>query len=146
MGKGLAKELDYGFFDLDEQIVTSVRKSIPKIFSEDGEGRFREIERDELRKIIDDRVVIATGGGAPCFHENMAWMNQNGFTIFLNQPLEIITERLEKQRGRPLIKGDVGNKIQELYDVRISYYAQAGMESDRTEPCEIADELRNLFS
>lgn len=146
MGKELAKELAYTFIDLDDRIVSSAGKSIAEIFTQDGEERFREIERDELRKIVGERCVIATGGGAPCFHRNMDWMQANGFTVYLNPMLEIIAERVADDTNRPLISGDPLETLQNLLEKRKSFYQQAGMESDHVEPCELLVELRNFFT
>ncbi len=146
MGKELAKELAYTFIDLDDRIVFSAGKSIPEIFTQDGEERFREIERDELRKIVGERCVIATGGGAPCFHHNMDWMQENGFTVYLNPPLEIVAERVASDTNRPLISGEPLETLQHLLEKRKPFYQQAGMESDHLEPCELLVELRNFFT
>src|SRR5436853_6290275 len=82
LGKQLAQLLNYEFIDLDEWIEQREKKSIAEIFSEDGEEYFRKKESQQLKLLAEkNNAVIATGGGTPCFHDNMKWMNDHGFTI-----------------------------------------------------------------
>lgn len=95
------------FIDLDEYIEKKEGKSIPKIFSTEGEKAFRQMEAENLRLLqyIPDSI-ISMGGGAPCFHDNMTWMNQNGLTVYLKQSPEFLFSRLKNSRGkRPLVSG-----------------------------------------
>ena len=104
-GHRLAALLNVPFVDLDERLETAAGKTISRIFAEDGETAFRELERDLLRATADETAVIATGGGAPCFHEGMAWMNDNGTTVFLDPPLPVLLARLSAGRDhRPLLQ------------------------------------------
>ena len=105
-GKELAKEKGLPFLDLDECIEEREGRSISEIFATDGERYFREIERWVLHELCDgqDEFVMATGGGTPCFFDNMDYMNRVGNTIFQNTSLFVILERLKKQRAdRPLL-------------------------------------------
>ncbi len=145
-GKFLAKEIGYKFVDLDELIEEQEGKSIADIFSGDGEDKFREIERDVLRAQTTPKSIISTGGGAPCFHDNMQWMNESGLTLFLNPGLEVILERVREEDHRPLLQGDQELRIRELFEKRISIYSQAGLESSSTDPCEILSELQNFIA
>lgn len=105
-GKLLAKLLRVPFIDLDERIESAAGKTISAIFAEDGEEVFREYERQALRACAQlDGGVIATGGGAPCFHDGMDWMNDQGLTVFLDPTLEILFARLASGRShRPLLE------------------------------------------
>jgi shikimate kinase len=112
-GKQLAKQLNLQFIDIDMFIENRYCKSISAIFEEKGEAVFREIERKILLEILDfENVVISTGGGTPCFFDNMDLMNQSGITIYLKTSVAELTERLknEKQK-RPLIKNKDSEEI-----------------------------------
>ena len=107
-GRKVARELCLDFFDLDKEIIHSEQIPITEIFEVKGEDYFRKIESKLLRDVSlnNDNFIMATGGGAPCFFNNMDFMNANGHTIFIDTPIEILIERLS-HRGiekRPLIK------------------------------------------
>lgn len=101
----LAKVMGVKHFDLDELIVNELQKTVRQIFQEDGEEFFREAEKNMLEKISKlDAFVLATGGGTPCFHENMQLMNKTGTTVWIDEPLEILYLRLkEGSMKRPLL-------------------------------------------
>src|SRR4030042_3928468 len=83
-GKRLASALGWSFVDLDRKIEEFAGKTIPQIFSQDGEDYFRKIEADVLRsagKLM--KTVISTGGGTPCHGENMDFMVKTGVTVYL---------------------------------------------------------------
>jgi len=83
MGKLLARRHGLSFIDLDSYIESKFRKTIAQIFTEAGETGFRKIEKNCLHEVAEfEDVVIATGGGAPCFYDNMDFMNQCGETIY----------------------------------------------------------------
>src|SRR6516164_2312332 len=92
-------------FDLDTEIEKIENKTVAVIFAEKGEDYFRSKEKEVLKGFADKQYfLLATGGGAPCFYDNMAWMNENGITIWIDEPIKIIAERLQKQKShRPLI-------------------------------------------
>ncbi|MFN3665672.1 MAG: shikimate kinase [Sediminibacterium sp.] len=102
----LAKKLKTGGYDLDFLIESHEEKSISEIFEEDGEDYFRKSEAKILRWFGEKKAfVLATGGGAPCFHDNMDWMNKNGLTIWLDEPIATLVERLKPEKEhRPLIQ------------------------------------------
>ncbi|WP_304065689.1 shikimate kinase [Pedobacter glucosidilyticus] len=107
MGKNLSSKINRPFIDLDTLIESTQHKTVPEIFTELGENGFREIERDLLQNsAIADDAIISTGGGAPCFFDNMDWMNANGLTIFIDPPVKVLADRLiNAKTERPLIKG-----------------------------------------
>jgi len=146
VGKTIAEELNYSFLDLDELIEKEEGKTISEIFESDGEPAFREKERDHLRAILHEKVVISTGGGAPCFYDGIEWMNQNGLTLYLNRSIQLLVERTEGRSHRPLLKGDLEGKLRQLLEERESCYQKAGMESSSTEPCEIIAELHSFLA
>ena len=111
IGKTLAQKLQLSFIDLDQFIEKRYNKSISQIFSEKGETHFREIEKNVLNEVADfEDVVISTGGGAPCFHQNMQRINDAGTSIYLKTSALELANRLKVGKSiRPLIQ----NKSQE---------------------------------
>ncbi|MDE7442735.1 MAG: shikimate kinase, partial [Muribaculaceae bacterium] len=81
--------------------------TVSDIFADRGEDGFRKLERDALRVVADmDNVVIACGGGTPCFFDNMEFMNEAGLTIWLDVSMERLIPRLILGRAkRPLLAG-----------------------------------------
>jgi len=131
IGKELAKQLKFKFIDLDDQIESSTKKSISTIFKREGERAFRIIEQQALFNLVDsNKIVVATGGGCATYENNMSWMNEHGFTIYLFAHPGIIFHRLAQQRsGRPLIeeKSDIElmEYINDVMETRHQYYNQA---------------------
>ena len=105
LGRALAKELGIQFIDLDSYIEKRLCKSVSQIFAEKGEEGFRDIERRMLHEVGDfENVVISTGGGTPCFFDNIEYMNEHGTTVFLDVPVERLFIRLSiARKKRPLI-------------------------------------------
>jgi len=95
VGQKLARRLGYSFIDMDMQIEKESSMSINQIFKELGEDGFRRREHDLLLRIIRmDNVVVSTGGGVPCFDNNMELINQNGMSIYLKMTPESLVKRL----------------------------------------------------
>lgn len=133
LGELLAKRLGYAFVDMDDLIVQTSGMTVPEIFSEHGEEMFRKWEHDILLEIINrEKVVIATGGGAPCHMDNMALMRENGLTVYLQLSPAAIRERLiHSKTERPLVKGknpeELLQYIKELLEIRDPFYLQSGL-------------------
>jgi shikimate kinase len=131
LGKVLAKKLGVEFIDLDHYIESRYRKTIPQLFAENGEGGFREIERKMLREAGEfENVIISTGGGTPCFFDNMDYMNQIGKTIFLKVSVDELAARLEIAKSqRPVLRGKKGEDlkafISENLEKRQPFYDKA---------------------
>lgn len=131
LGKKLANTLDYEFVDLDFLIQQNEGMSIEQIFEEKGEDFFREIERMYLQSTNKlKKTIISTGGGTPCFFDNMEWINQHGLSIFLNISLEQLMQRiLQNPTKRPLLKGlsesEVYEKLLNLMEIRNPYYLKS---------------------
>lgn len=114
IGRELAKKLNFEFVDLDHFIQNRYNKDITSIFEEEGEAKFREIENKTLREVATfENVVVSTGGGAPCFFDNMDIMNQSGLTIYLKATPELLTNRLitSNRDKRPLIKNKTEDEL-----------------------------------
>jgi shikimate kinase len=120
------------FFDLDKQVESNEGKSINQIFEEKGEENFRLLEKDALHMITEshESFIIATGGGTPCYFNNIDYMNNTGITVWINTPVEILFERLLKEKSnRPLIKelndDQLKGFILKKYADRKIYYEQS---------------------
>ena len=101
LGRALAKELGIQFIDMDSYIEARFCKTISKIFAEKGEEGFREIERRILHEVGEfEDVIISTGGGTPCFFDNVEYMNGQGTTVFLDVPEERLFIRLSIARSK----------------------------------------------
>ena len=84
VGKALAKRLGCVFYDLDWYIEERFHKRVPQIFAEEGEERFRNLERRMLHEVAEFQgIVMSCGGGTPCFFDNMQYMNEVGRTFYL---------------------------------------------------------------
>jgi shikimate kinase len=106
LGRALATRLEIPFRDLDEEIVAKEKRSIPDIFAADGEPYFREVEAAVLRALIvaQPHMVLATGGGTPCFHQNMEVLLATGTTLYLAVPIPELVRRLQRAyKSRPLL-------------------------------------------
>lgn len=132
-GKLLAEKLKLPFVDLDVEIEKSEGQSINKIFETKKENYFRQTESSTLKKFSSssESFVMSTGGGAPCFHDNMVQMNATGKTIFLDVPSQEIATRLAKTdlNERPLFAKlsleQLKDKIEFLRSQRIDFYKKA---------------------
>lgn len=106
-GRKIAKQLKYDFIDADDAIESACNLKIPEIFSQFGESYFRELESQLIERLKDHRnVVFSTGGGMPCFGQNMQRLNELGITIYLKRPVSELVHRLmNAKKPRPLIAG-----------------------------------------
>ena len=132
-GRMAAARLGWEFFEMDDEIESAAGKSIPEIFSEDGEDRFREIETEVLRRAAEQsHLVVSTGGGVPTREENREIMSNTGIVIRLTATPETISARLTASAGargralRPLLGGDAPvERVRSLLAQRESAYATA---------------------
>jgi shikimate kinase len=133
VGKKLAQQLHLDLIDLDHFIEKRYHRTISRIFEEEGEIKFREIEAGVLEEVADfENVVISTGGGVPCFHNNMQRMNDAGITIYLKVSPEELAKRLELCKNtRPLIKNksqdELKTFVSENLIKRETFYNQASI-------------------
>ncbi|MFD2202774.1 shikimate kinase [Shivajiella indica] len=132
-GKQVASLLNFVFIDLDQLIEEGTGKKISRIFSEEGEGKFRELESIYLKKVLDglEGFVLSTGGGTPCFNDNMELINEKAVSVYLEVSLEEILKRLSKDKSgkRPMFaglgEGEMILKLKNLLASRESYYLQS---------------------
>lgn len=131
VGKKLAQFFDIGFIDLDKFIESKYHKTVPELFSERGESAFRLIEQKSLMEVSDiENVVISTGGGTPCFFDNIALMNQSGITVYIQAEPEELAARLRASKTvRPIIaekqKDELISFITSHLSERETFYNQA---------------------
>lgn len=154
-GRNLAEKLGTTFIDLDAFIEENQQKTIAQIFNEKGEEGFREIERDMLKAATEKEpdAVIACGGGTPCFHDNMNFMNENGLTVFIETSTPVLIERLQAENEkRPLVAGKTDDEIREKVLTqlcqRLPFYMEAKLKwhgDDLETPEEIANNVESFI-
>lgn len=131
LGRLLAEKLDYGFLDLDYQFEERFRISILDFFEKYDEGVFRKIEHSLLNETIDlDDVVISTGGGTPCFYDNMDIIKRSGISIYLCREVPALVSRLKMAKlKRPILKNiplaGLEEKVAAQLNQRAFFYNQA---------------------
>lgn len=132
IGRKLAKKLNYEFIDLDELFEQKFHYSIANFFDHFGEEKFREIEHELLKETLseNDNVIISTGGGTPCFYNNMDLMNAHGLTLYIKMHKDSLKHRLlRSKRRRPVLPGlkeeEMELFINKLMEVREPVYEKA---------------------
>ena len=131
LGKQVAEHLQVDFVDLDLEIEKQEQRSISEIFQQQGEDEFRLIEAKLLRTSAASTrsFVMATGGGAPCFHSGMEVINQHGISIFLDCTVNELVERVKRNRERPLLRtndeDELRQKLERMRESRLGCYQQA---------------------
>ena len=118
--KQLAHRLGCPVIDLDSEIVIKSGKTIAEFFEAFGESGFRNYESEMLRNFkYPESCVVATGGGLPCFFDNMDWMNENGKTVYLQMEPAALVSRLHNRQKRPLIKDLDDEQLLEFIKVKL---------------------------
>jgi len=155
IGLEVSKALDIGFWDMDELIQDQQGMAITKIFQEHGQAYFRELERDMIRDFsgrFEGDAVISTGGGAPCFFDNIEHLNRQGTSIYLQLTPDRLFDRLKGEaEGRPLIAGKTDEEMLDLihtmYEHRAPFYEQAvySVDADRS-PEDIVQNILFLLN
>ena len=132
-GSRWARAAGMTFYDIDDIVEEEQEKTIADIFAEQGEQHFRDLETTVLRNFINQEgVVIACGGGTPCFNSNIEWMNNNGTSIYLSSsPASILQRLITEKEKRPLIKNLDNDEllfyITEKIKERDFFYRQANI-------------------
>lgn len=133
VGRLLAPQLGYKFFDTDDLVAQVADKSIPEIFAEVGEAGFRELETQVLAQLCSYKnLVVATGGGMVLRRENWSYLH-HGIVVWLDVPLALLQARLQGDGTRPLLQDpDPWGKLRSLLDQRLHLYAQADVKIEIT--------------
>lgn len=150
LGKKLAENIGNDFFDLDELVEKETGLSTGEIFHRYGEETFRRSERNALLQVLhQERFVLAAGGGAPCYRDQMRLMNRAGLTIYLKCSPETLFSRLKNEtQNRPLIRDKTNEKLMSYItgtlQQREPVYLQAVLilQADRLTPGELAKHIR----
>ena len=154
LGKAFARKLNLPFVDLDWYMEERFHKTVGELFVEAG---FRELEKNMLHEVgAFEDVVISTGGGAPCFFDNMDFMNRNGKTVFLNVHPDVLFRRLRvAKQQRPILQGKQDDELKEFIiralEKRTPFYSQAQYVfnadelEDRSQIEKSVEKLRDLL-
>jgi shikimate kinase len=140
IGRLLAEKLGYDFLDLDHVFEERYRISVPDFFDKYDEKAFRYLERLILHDTVKhDNVVIATGGGTPCFFNNMQFIRKSGFSVYLSLPVQSLVKRLAAlRRKRPLLKhipaSELAAKVTAHLAEREQFYNLADIQVPGEEP------------
>ncbi len=131
IGKALSDEIQVPFYDLDWYIETRMHRSVKQLFDERGEEGFRKIEQAMLHEVAEfENVIIACGGGTPCFFDNMDYMNQQGTTVYLKATPETLHAHLKIGRKvRPLLLNRTAEEVEKFIAEQVAqrdyYYSKA---------------------
>ena len=157
LGKAFARKLNLPFVDLDWYMEERFHKTVGELFVERGEAGFRELEKNMLHEVgAFEDVVISTGGGSPCFFDNMDFMNRNGKTVFLNVHPDVLVRRLRvAKQQRPILQGKQDDELKEFIiralEKRTPFYSQAQYVfnadelEDRSQIEKSVEKLRDLL-
>lgn len=146
VGRALARQLQWDFFDLDDLIEQRARKSVQAIFNESGGSEFRRLEREAVQSCSAlVRTVIALGGGAYVSEENRTSLRSIGKTVWLDCPLEVCLRRISGDRSRPLLGGE--DEMRALLERRIPAYAESdfAVQAGNLSPEELALKITKLL-
>lgn len=158
LGKAFAKACNLSFIDLDWYIEERMHLSVRDIFASRGEGGFRQLERNMLHEVSEfENVVVACGGGTPCFFDNMEIMNSRGITVFLDASQDVLFRRLKQAAAnRPLVAGksddELRQTIAEGLERRMPFYSKAVIKLDgsrlesRKQIDDTVEILKNLIN
>ena len=131
LGRALAQATGLTFIDLDTYIAQRFHANVRDIFAQRGEDGFRRLERMMLHEVSEfEDVIVACGGGTPCFFNNMEHINSHGTSVFLEASHDSLLRRLKQgRRRRPLIAAmtddELDSYISEALDRRLPYYTLA---------------------
>ncbi|MGD0500321.1 MAG: shikimate kinase [Bryobacteraceae bacterium] len=146
VGRALAERLGWSFFDIDSEIERAEQVSIAEIFSTRGEPEFRRIESAAIRRHVrwveaGRPAVMALGGGAFAAVENRTLLENNGVTVWLDCPLDLVERRVAEDPGRPLAR-DLA-QLRALYRARLGTYGLAAVRvaSAEDDPAAVVDAI-----
>lgn len=148
VGQAAALQLGLTYVDTDALVEARAGMSIAEIFASQGEQAFRELERETLLALCEEReLVIATGGGAFVQEPIAQALLETGLVVYLKAPFDVLWERIQGDPGRPLLAGDGAyERARALYERRQSLYERAHVSVDAARSAnEIARELVEVY-
>lgn len=153
LGNSLAKKMFKKFIDADEFIENKLGMPITGVFEKHGESFFRDQETEFLKLDFDEEVLVSTGGGMPCFNNNIDLMKAKGVVVFIDLPPKVLLSRLQNEKSsRPLIKSipseELLSEIERKINQRLPYYLKADIYYNsliETE-VELMDKIKAYFN
>lgn len=136
LGRWLKNALGWSFIDMDEVFEAEYKTTIKQFFADKGEAAFREAERAVLHSLLNEKkAIIATGGGAPCFFDNLEVMNKHGLTIYLKLSVDGIISRISGGKNvRPLVAEKSGDELRQFITEKLierePFYTKARVIAD----------------
>jgi shikimate kinase len=146
VGRLLAERLGWAYLDSDAQVARTTGRTVPEIFTEDGETAFRAEETKALTTAVSgpDPMVVSVAGGAVLSEENRALLARSGVVVWLRARPETLAKRVGDGAGRPLLGGDPGTALTALYEVREPLYdsvASVVVDVDELSAEEVAERV-----
>lgn len=148
VGKLLAQALDMEYLDLDAMIEETAGKPIPRIFSEDGEDAFRDLEHEAVLSLARRiRCVVSTGGGAMTYPRNVRAVSPEDRVVFLDADFPTCYQRI-RYSTRPLVRNNSRQALEEIFQQRrTKYLAAAAVTADAAlPPLKVAQTIQSLLS
>jgi len=129
VGRSLALRLNLNFVDADDEIVKAAGCSISEIFDVYGEKAFRDVEERIIERLIgEERIVLATGGGAYMADRTRSYIKTHAISVWLRADLKTLVDRTRRRKGRPLLNAGPPDKIlKNLIDIRYPIYGDANI-------------------
>ena len=133
LGRKLASRMGYEFIDLDHKLEQQVELSIAEYFQIFGEDAFRKLESDVLKRTAyPENAIVSTGGGLPCYFDNMDWMKANGKSVYIKLSPKTLADRLETgKEERPLLQDKHGDALVAFIEQKLvereGFYSQASI-------------------
>ncbi|MCX7714455.1 MAG: shikimate kinase [Clostridia bacterium] len=151
VGKAVAKLCGFSFVDTDQLIIEREGKSINRIFEDNGEEYFRNLESETVKYASKlSNTVIATGGGVVLRTENIEYLRESGIVFCLEPSFEIISERIkDAAKSRPLLKGQSLEQIKARYDARKPFYNNCDYKitiNEKSTPIETAKQIVSIYN
>jgi shikimate kinase len=127
VGRRCARRLGRAFVDTDDVVQATAHATVPEIFDEFGEARFRELERDAVESVCasPDPLVIACGGGAVLDADNRGRLHSSGFVVWLQAPPDVLGKRVGRGTSRPLLRDGGVATLERLAALRAPAYEDA---------------------
>ena len=147
VGRELSRLLCCPFMDLDSVIEYNAGRTIPEIFASDGEAVFRQMEKETLREAVaqPSSIVLALGGGTVMTKECAEMVHEKTLCIYLRASVDTLVRNLSDEgEGRPMLHGDLQNRIEELMALRSAIYEKTAhivIDTDGKSIEEIASEI-----